>query len=182
MSGREYNKIAAGILVASLIAMISGKVVDILYQPNLNPSQRGYVVHVDQQQSDGSEAAAPAPEVFQIDIKALMAKASAEIGAGIYTKCAVCHTKEKGGPNRVGPNLWEIVGRKKASHEGYSYSSSLTAIGGEWDYDGLAHFIHKPSSYAKGTKMSFAGISKPDDIANLIAYLRTLSDSPKPLP
>jgi cytochrome c len=179
MNGKEFNKIAAGLLIAGLIAMISGKIVETIYKPNLHPAKRGYSVEV----SDQSGAVELAkPEVFQIDIKELMHKASNEAGAKLFTKCSACHTAEKGGANRVGPNLWDVVGRKRASHEGYTYSSSMIAFGGEWSYEELAHFLHKPGSYIKGTKMGFAGFSKQEDIANIIAYLRTLSDSPHPLP
>ncbi|MDX1924390.1 MAG: cytochrome c family protein [Rickettsiaceae bacterium] len=181
MNGREFNKIAASVLIAGLIILLTGKVVDIIYEPVLSPEHRGYSVHVDENEASSS----PAPEQaakFEIDIKEVMKNASAEAGKAIFTKCAACHTADKGGPNRVGPNLWEIVSRKKASHEGYSYSAALNALGGEWDYDSLAHFLHKPSAYAKGTKMSFAGLVKQEDIGNMIAYLRSLSDSPKPLP
>lgn len=180
MNGKEFNKIAAGVLIAGLIAMITGKIVETIYKPNLNPEKRGYAVEVTDQA--GPAQASAAPEVFQIDIKSLMQTASAEAGAKIFTKCASCHTLDKGGANRVGPNLWDIVGKKSGTHEGYSYSSAMVSFAKEWGYDELAHFLHKPSAYIKGTKMGFAGLSKNEDIANLIAYLRTLSDSPKPLP
>jgi cytochrome c len=181
MCGREYNKIAAGILLAGLIAMITGKIVDILYKPNLNPIQRGYSVVVSDIQISPSEQPVE-PQKFTIDIKALMKTASVDAGKAIFTKCAACHTDTKGGAHRVGPNLWDTLGMKKAGHEGYNYSQSLKSLDGEWDYESLAQFLHKPSAYVKGTKMSFAGLSKPEDIANIIAYLRSLSDSPKPLP
>jgi cytochrome c len=180
MCGREYNKIAAGILLAGLIAMITGKIVDILYKPNLNPAQRGYSVAVTE--ADQAQPEIQNQQEFSIDIKSLMQSASADAGKAIFTKCAACHTDTNGGAHRVGPNLWDTIGKTKASHDGYNYSAALKALGGEWDYESLAHFLHKPSAYAKGTKMSFAGLSKPEDIANIIAYLRSLSDSPKPLP
>ncbi|NDB82101.1 MAG: cytochrome c family protein [Alphaproteobacteria bacterium] len=179
MNGRELHKIAASILIAALIIMITGKIVDFIYHPNLSPD-RGYSVKVDE--SGGQEVAPPQEEKFEIDIKTAMQSASSDLGKVLFTKCAACHSPDKGGPNRVGPHLWDVVGRPKATSEGYSYSSALKALGGEWDYDSLAHFLHKPSAYAKGTKMSFAGFKKQEDIANIIAYLRSLSDSPKPLP
>lgn len=180
MSGRENNKLAAGILIAGLVAMIVGKIVDLLYRPNLNPAHRGFQVAL----SDVVEVAVAdaQPKEIIIDIKTLMQKASAEAGKALFVKCAACHTNTKGGPNRVGPNLWEIIERVKASHEGYNYSSSLKALGGNWDYESIAKFLHKPMQFVKGTKMTFAGFNKQEDAANIIAYLRTLSDSPKPLP
>ncbi len=183
MSGKENNKLAASILIAGLIAMIVGKVVDVLYKPNLNPANRGFQIAVNGSQTSQTDSpATQEPEEIEIDIKSLMQKASAEAGKALYTKCAACHTDTKGGPNRVGPNLWDVIDRVKASHEGYSYSSALKALGGNWDYESLAKFLHKPMKYVKGTKMTFAGFSKQEDAANVIAYLRTLSDNPKPLP
>ena len=89
---------------------------------------------------------------------------------------------DKGGANKVGPNLWNIVDRKKASHEGFSYSSGLQAKGGDWTYEDINHMIFKPQGYVRGTKMAFAGLVKEQDRADVIAYLRTMSDSPAPLP
>ena len=82
----------------------------------------------------------------------------------------------------VGPNLWDIVGRKKASHEGFSYSSAMQAKGGDWTYEDINHLIAKPTAFVKGTKMAFAGLPKEQQRADVIAYLRTMADSPKPLP
>ncbi len=180
MNSRESNKIAASILIGALIIMVTGKVVDIIYQPNLSP-HRGYSIEVDESHQDVAEAS-PVKEKFEINIKELMQNASSDLGKSLMVKCISCHTIDKGGANRIGPNLWDIVGKKKASSENYTYSKALSALGGEWDYESLAYFLHKPKAYAKGTKMSFAGLSKKDDIANIIAYLRSLSDSPKPLP
>ncbi len=180
MSGRENNKILASILVASLIAMLTGKIVDILYKPNLHPTQRGFEVAVTE--IAPPTTAVPGEKEINIDIKTLMKTASADSGKLLSVKCASCHNLEKGGPNRVGPNLWDVVERVKASHEGYPYSSALKMLGGNWDYESLAKFLHKPMQFVNGTKMSFAGFNKQEDVANIIAYLRTLSDSPKPLP
>jgi cytochrome c len=94
-----------------------------------------------------------------------------------------CHTLEKGGPNRVGPNLWGVVDRPRASHPGYNYSSAMKAAkGGKWTFEELDKFLTHPQGYIRGTKMTFAGFQNPDQRANLIAYLRTLSDNPVPLP
>jgi cytochrome c len=135
-------------------------------------------------------AAAPAEEPKEAaatgdgggDLSALLAAADPAEGENVFKKCKACHTAEQGGANRVGPNLWNIVDRPKASHEGFSYSSALSGLGGEWTYADLNAFLEKPKDFASGTKMSFAGLKKPEDRAAVIAYLRTLSDSPKPLP
>jgi cytochrome c len=97
-------------------------------------------------------------------------------------QCFTCHTIDKGGANKVGPNQWDIVGRKIASHAGFSYSSALQAKGGEWTYEDLNHMIFKPAAFVKGTKMAFVGIPKEQERADVIAYMRSMSDSPKPLP
>lgn len=180
MSGREFNKIAAGVLIAGLVVMLTGKIVDVLYQPILNPKLRG--IKIDVQEESDIDINQKVEQKFTIDIASLMQTASAENGQKLFKKCSSCHTVTKAGANRVGPNLWNVVGAKKAHHEGYSYSKALSSMEGEWTYDNLAHFLHKPSKYVKGTKMSFAGLKKKEDIADVIAYLRTLADSPKPLP
>lgn len=116
------------------------------------------------------------------DIATLLASADQDAGAKISKKCAACHSLNKGGANKVGPNLWDVVGRAVASHEGFKYSGALTDIGGEWSYEKLNAFLTKPKDFAAGTRMSFAGLKSAEDRANLIAFLRSLSDDPKPLP
>lgn len=116
------------------------------------------------------------------DIEALLASADQDAGAKVSKKCAACHSFDKGGPNKVGPNLWDVVGRTVASHDGFSYSGALTDVGGDWSYDKLNTFLTKPKDFAPGTKMSFAGLKSAEDRANIIAFLRSLSDDPKPLP
>ena len=115
-------------------------------------------------------------------IAALLAAADAEAGAKLSKKCAACHSFDNGGKNKVGPNLWDIVGKAIAGGEGYKYSGALAGLGGEWTYDRLDAFLTKPKDFAAGTKMSFAGLKKAEDRANLIAFLRGRSDDPKPLP
>jgi cytochrome c len=112
----------------------------------------------------------------------LLASASAEKGMATAKQCQACHTFEKGGPNRVGPNLYGIVDRPRASKPGFNYSAAIKAKGGKWSYDELNHFLTNPRSYIPGTNMTFAGLPRDGQRADVIAYLRTLADSPVPLP
>ena len=113
----------------------------------------------------------------------LLAKADPNAGEAIFKKCLACHTGDKGGANKVGPNLWGIVNRPVASHEGFAYSAGMKEFseGGKtvWDYDHLSDFLTAPKAYVKGTAMGFAGLKKIEDRANVIAYLRTLADTPR---
>ena len=167
MSGIELNKIAAAILLASLIAMVVGFVANILYKPKLELSQRGYHLEIEE-----SKSVAGGVQEAPIDVKALMAKANAEAGGIVIKRCVSCHSFDNGGANKVGPNLWKVPGGPKAHRKDFAYSKALEAAGGEWDDESLFKFLHKPSKFIPGTKMSFVGISKPEDIANVIAFLK----------
>ena len=115
-------------------------------------------------------------------ISALLMNASIEKGEKIYKKCGSCHNYEKGSGNKVGPNLWNIVNRSKASMDGFAYSDALAKSEGIWSYEELAAFVYKPKEYIIGTKMNFAGLKKVEDRANLVFFLRDQSDNPAPLP
>ena len=115
-------------------------------------------------------------------VPALLASADAGDGRKIFRKCKACHTADKGGRHKVGPNLWDVVGRAKAGAGGYRFSGVLAGLGGTWTFADLDAFLAKPKAFAPGTRMTFAGVRKAADRAALIAYLRSLSDSPKPLP
>lgn len=128
----------------------------------------------------GEEASAPSGGGG--DVVAMLASADPEAGAKVSRKCAACHSFDEGGPNKVGPHLWGVVGRDIASAEGFSYSDALTELQGDWTYEKLATFLHNPRDFAPGTKMSFAGIKDDEDLANLIAFLRNQSGDPQPLP
>ncbi|OBZ96967.1 cytochrome C [Pararhizobium polonicum] len=132
-----------------------------------------------------SEAGGDAQAEVEVDIKPLLAAADATAGATVFKKCASCHTAEKGGPNKVGPNLWGVVERPIASHEGFSYSAGMKTFAEAnktWTYDHLSFFVEAPKKHVPGTAMGFAGVKKPDERANLIAWLREQSDSPVALP
>jgi len=169
MKNLETNKIAAAIFLAGLLALLSGKIADGLYHPVEDPDQRGYQVEV---AAEGDTGATEKEEEEPIDIAALMEAASADSGSKVFKKCAACHTIEQGGPHRVGPNLAGVVGADKGHHNDYSYSDALKAKGGKWTEEDLFHFLHKPKDYLPGTKMTFAGIKKPEQIADLIEFLK----------
>lgn len=123
------------------------------------------------------DAAAPEP------ITALLGNADVAAGEKLSHTCATCHNFEKGGPNKIGPNLWGIVGNVHAHLDSFNYSDAMKAKHGEkWDYDALNQFIYSPKTAVPGTKMPYAGMKNTQDRANLIAWLRTLSDNPQPLP
>ena len=120
-------------------------------------------------------------EVIIEPITALLAAANVESGLKVAKKCVACHGFEAGGPNKVGPNLYDIVNKEQGKAD-YAYSKVLASLDGKWTYEELNKFLYKPKLYSKGTKMNYAGLSKVKDRANLIAWLRTKSDNPAPLP
>ncbi len=179
MKGLELNKVAAAILIAGIMAMIIGNIADIIYQPNKD-FKRGYQIEVQDSTLDSHQQEPTAQE--QVDIALIMSKASSELGQKEFKKCSICHTTNQNGPNRVGPNLWNIVNSKKAAKENFVYSSAMKDKKDTWTYDDLFALLTSPRKFIPGTKMAFAGYKKPEDAANVIAYLRTLSDKPEALP
>ena len=125
---------------------------------------------------------APAEAAPPVEIASLIAGADTARGVKVFKKCKACHTVDKGGKNKIGPNLWDVVNSEAGKRAGFSYSKAMLAKGGTWNYDNLGGFLAKPKAWLPGTKMAFAGLKKARDRASVIAYLRTLSDSPAPLP
>jgi len=174
----SFNTVAGCVLASALFAMVLGKVSNALVHPHKLEKP---AIAVSDEAPTTAVAAAPAQELPPIGPK--LAGANVEAGKAIFQKqCFTCHTVDKGGPNKVGPNLWGVVGRKKGSHAGFSYSSGMEAKGGDWTYEDINHMIFKPPAFIKGTKMAFAGLPKEQERADVIAFLRTMSDSPQPLP
>ena len=183
----ELNKIAAAVLLAGLIAMVAGKLSSTFYHTDGHGGghghaevKRGYSIDV----PEGGVAAAGGAQKKELPkISPLLANADVAAGEKYFAKkCMTCHTVENGGKNKTGPNLWGIVNSSKGGKGGFNYSKAMAAFGGNWDYESLNGFFHKPKKYMPGTIMAFAGIKKEQDRANLIAYLRSMSSSPAALP
>ena len=180
MDSFELNKIIGAILGACLILLVMSFTAGALFTPVI-PDKPGFAITAKEEAGHGGEGkdAAAAPSE---PIEKLLQTASVDKGAAAAKKCAACHTFEKGGPNRVGPNLWGIVDRDRASVAGFNYSAAIKAKGGKWTYDELNKFVANPKGYINGTAMGFAGIPKDSERADVIGYLRTLADTPVPLP
>lgn len=174
----EANKIAAAVLVGGLLTLSVGIATHMVYG---TPS--GSVIAAPGEAASGAETetASAEPEV-PVDIMPLIAAADPAAGEKAFAKCKTCHTPEKGGPNRVGPNLWNVVGAHNAHMPDFAYSDVIKNLNITWDYDHLNQFLTNPKAYAPGTKMTFAGIKKPEERAALIRWLRDQADSPIALP
>ena len=180
MNSMELNKIAAAILTAGILFMVTGIIGDALVHPK---RLKESVLQIDTGAAPAAAPAAPAAPTIE-PIGPLLASANPENGAAIARRaCAACHTFDQGGRNGVGPNLWGIVGADHAHAEGFNYSQAIAGMRGTpWSFEELNKFIANPRAYAPGTRMAFAGLANTQQRADLIAWLRTLDTEPKPLP
>ncbi|MDX2287390.1 MAG: cytochrome c family protein [Hyphomicrobiaceae bacterium] len=182
MDSFELSKIAGAVLSALLLIFGTKTVIDIKMADHGGDHHVvGYQLPMPKEAAaaapDAKAAAAPVAAEAAFDaakVVGLVATASADDGKGVFKKCAACHSVDQGGANKLGPNLWGIVGRPVAAVEGFGYSDSLKGKGGAWTLDQLAGFLHNPKAYAAGTKMVFAGLPAESDLANVLAYLNSL--------
>ena len=176
MDSFEINKIIAAILVTVLLVFGIGKISEIIFHTE-KPDVQGYKVEIKVDTS-----ADQAKTENQIDISALLALGNIDHGKSVFKKCAACHSIAQDGGNKIGPKLYNVVGRTVGSLSDYKYSKALASYGKEWTFEELNGFLIKPSKWIKGTKMAFAGLKKEKDRASVLLYLNENNDSPKNLP
>jgi len=177
MNNMEFNKIFAAILVAGIIASLAGFISRELIHPHELAEDAIFVegaISV-----AGIDAGPQLPE----PILAMIATADIARGERLSRACAACHTFHEGGADTgAGPNLWNVVNQTIANNPGFAYSNAMAELGGVWDYNALNHFLWRPRAYVPGTKMNFIGLRNPEDRVAMIAWLRSLSGAPAPLP
>lgn len=173
----EVNKFLGALFSCLLVVVVIHMTSQYIFIPETTENA-GYALP----SGEGNATAAADTKAPDVPLPTLLASADVAKGKSVAKQCAACHTFDKGGKNGVGPNLWEIVDRKPAAHEGFAYSEAVKGKAGNWTYEDIDHMIAGPAKFLKGTKMAFAGIKGAQDRANVIAYLRTLADTPVPLP
>jgi cytochrome c len=176
MDSFEVNKIVGAVLFTALCILALNITAEAIFSPHA-PEKPGFEIDVKAKPAGPGEAAKP-----EEPLETLLASASVDRGMTAAKQCATCHVFEKGAPNGIGPNLYGVVGRPRASVPGFNYSAAMKAKGGEWTIDELNKFLANPQGYIPNVNMRFAGLPRGNQRADVIAYLNTLSDNPKPLP
>ena len=179
MDSFEINKVIAAVLLVALLVIGISKISNVIFHVD-KPETPGYAVEVDQVSSASVSSSEQVEK--EIDIVAIMALGDAASGQKIFKKCAACHSIAKGGKNKIGPALYNVVGRKVGGVNDYKYSKALAGYEKSWTFEELNGFLLKPAKWIKGTKMAYAGLRKEKDRASVIKYLNQNSDNPLPLP
>jgi cytochrome c len=181
MDSFEWNKIIGSVLGCLLFIVAVNLISEAIYTPAA-PAKPGYVVPGVVAATSSAQAAPAAAAEAIPDFATAIPKANAMNGAMIAERCAACHDWTRGGPNKIGPNLYGVVGRPRASHPGFDYSPAMKAKTGNWSYADLFQFLKQPQVFIPGTKMTFGGLPRPQDRLDVIAFLRMQADAPSPLP
>jgi len=181
MDSFEFNKIAGAVLFCMLVLAGISNLGNILVSPT-KLKEPVLKIAVTETEGKGAAKEAAKPAEAEKPLPVLLAAADAKKGEGVAKKCAVCHNFKEGAGAKIGPDLWNIVGRKKAAAAGFAYSDAMKGKGGDWGYQELFDYLKDPKAYVPGNKMAFAGLPKAEERAEMLAYLRTLSENPVPLP
>ena len=170
----RFNTIAGWVLFAGIVALGSSIVAGETFKSE-RPEEMGYPIEgVVQEGEGGAEAEKP--------IAFYLATADATAGEQVFKKCTACHNADQGGANALGPNLYGVMGNAVAAHPGFAFTDALKGKGGSWDWDTMSAWLASPKKFAPGTKMTFAGLSNPQDRANVMAFLNSRDASPLPVP
>jgi cytochrome c len=178
MDSDNVNKVLMAVLATCLALLSINIAAGAIFSPHA-PAKPGYEIAVQEKPAAGDHGAAPAaPQPIEV----LLASSSPQRGESSAKVCLACHSFEKGGPNKQGPNLWGVVGRPRGTEAGFNYSAAMKAKGGNWTFDDLNKFLTSPKGFVPGTAMTFAGLPRDSQRADVINYLHTLSDKPMDLP
>ena len=180
MDSFELNKIIGAILLVALLVIGIGKVSNLVFKIN-KPEKSNYKVELDVETAETKADEEPVQREI-VDIAALLSTGDLAHGEKVFKKCSACHSIKSGGGNKIGPALYNVVGRKVGVLDDYKYSKALAEYEKNWSFEELNGFLLKPKDWIKGTKMAYAGLRKEKDRASVILYLNKYSDSPLPLP